>query len=104
VSPSQAPVIVAQPTVSRDTTRGIVVSVKAQKALCYNWYKNKQLFKSVEATGELELGQLSAAIVGEYSCEAINDHGRDTSKSVQVKLGKYKHLYMYPILTVFKSV
>ena len=61
---------------------------EAELAVCYDWYKNRELIKSQAPTGVLLIESFSADDAGDYMCEVVNDHGRKQSKTVRVQLGE----------------
>ena len=60
---------------------------RAERAVCYDWFRNGELFKTEQKDGVLVLESLSANDVGEYYCEAVNDHGRKKSRSAKIAMG-----------------
>lgn len=59
----------------------------AERAVCYDWYRNGKPVSTEKQNGVLWFESLSDKDNGKYYCEAVNDHGRAESRVVQVAVG-----------------
>ena len=85
---SLSPLITLHPaSVKAAQGNQVKLECRAERAVCYDWYRNDKIIRSEARQGMLVLATFSAADVGEYFCVVVNDHGRVRSRVVTVELG-----------------
>ncbi len=101
-TPSHFPRVILHPSpVTAAAGERVTLECRADKAVCYDWYRNNELIKSQVPTGILTIESFSTADVGAYVCEVVNDHGREKSKTVRVELGGCLYTCTYNFLCVY---
>ena len=67
--------------------RRVRLECRAEGAVCYDWFQDGKQLMTEQKDGVLVLESLSKNDVGEYYCEAVNDHGRQKSRSAKIAMG-----------------